>query len=516
MTSEHPSPQLPFVRVSTGIAGLDDILQGGLLRSRVYLVYGQPGTGKTTLAMQYLLEQQRRGDAVLYITLSETAAELQSMAASHGWSLDGVSLCDLSAAQEVLQADAQYTVFHPSDVELGETTTAILAEIERVKPAHVVFDGVSEIRLLARDPLRYRRQMLALKQYFAQKQITVLFLDDHATPMGDVAPESVVSGVLILEKSTPAYGASRRRLMVNKARSQNFRDGYHDYEIKRGGLRVYPRLVAAEHHSGSEPEPLRSGVEGLDTLLMGGLDAGTTTLLLGPAGAGKSTLALQYVASALAQGQRAAVYSFDEVLDTLFYRTDKLLGGLRRYAEQGALHVAQVDPAELTPGAFTHEVRRAVEELGANVVVIDSLNGYLSSMLDAQFLETHLHELFAYLNQRKVVTLATMVQHGIIGNMQTTVDVSYLSDTIILFRYYEAGGEVHQAINVVKRRRGPHERTLRELRIGLHGVMVGNPLRQFSGILTGVPHYDSSAAQIGLNESPTARQPEPDAEERPR
>jgi circadian clock protein KaiC len=484
-------------RVSTGIVGLDEILYGGLLRNRVYLVHGQPGTGKTTLALQYLMECRKRGERTLYITLSETAEELESMAESHGWTLEGIDMCDLSAAEESLKADAQYTVFHPSDVELGETTSAILAEIERVKPAHVVFDGISEVRLLARDPLRYRRQMLALKQYFAHKQITVLLLDDHATPLGDIQPESVVSGVIVLEKNAPAYGIARRRLIINKARATDFRGGYHDYDLVKGGMRVFPRLVAAEHHSGTTPEPLRSGIEGLDTMLKGGLDAGTVTLLLGPAGAGKSTVALQYVAAALAQGKKAAVYTFDEVLDTLFYRAEKLLGGLQQYEGTGLLHVAQVDPAELTPGAFAYEVCKSVEERGADVVVIDSLNGYMNAMLDAKFLETHLHELFAYLNQLKVVTIVTMAQHGLIGRMDSTTDVSYLSDTVVLLRYFEVSGEVRQAISVFKKRRGPHERTLRELRIEEDGLYIGEPLKQFHGIMTGVPQYNGSSSGSG-------------------
>jgi circadian clock protein KaiC len=478
-------------RVSTGIAGLDDVLHGGFLRNRVYLIHGSPGSGKTTLSLQYILEQARRGESTMYVTLSETAAELHSMARSHGWSLDKVHITDLSASEDTLKGEGQYTVFHPSDVELGETTSAVLEEIERVKPAHVVFDGLSEIRLLARDPLRYRRQILALKQYFQNKAITVVLLDDHATPFGDVQPESVVSGVVVLEKSAPAYGKARRRLIVNKVRGTDFRDGYHDYELKRGGMMVYPRLVAADHHIDGNPEPLLSRVAGLDLMLKGGLEAGTVTLLIGPSGVGKSTIAMQYVVTALMQGQKAAVYTFDEVLDTLFHRSEKLVGNIRQYAATGQLHAAQVDPAELSPGAFAYEVRRVVEE-GAKVVVIDSMNGYMAAMLDERFLTTHLHELFSYLNQQKVVTVVTMAQHGMLGTMQSPADISYLSDTVLLFRYFELTGEVLQALSVFKKRRGPHERTLRELLVTEEGVRVGEPLRNFQGVMTGVPQYVGS------------------------
>jgi circadian clock protein KaiC len=480
-------------RVSTGIPGLDEVLCGGILRNRSYLVHGQPGTGKTTLSLQYILKQAELGESAMYITLSETRDELEKMAESHGWSLDKVHICDLSAAEDTLSADAQYTVFHPSDVELGETTTAILAEIERVKPAHVVFDGLSEVRLLARDPFRYRRQILALKQYFQSKEITVVLLDDHATPFGEVQPESVVSGVIVLEKTAPPYGKSRRRLIVNKVRGTSFRDGYHDYDLIRGGMRVYPRLVAAEHHGEISVPEVVSGVAGLDTMLKGGLEAGTVTLLIGPSGAGKSTVAMQYAATALRAGHAAAVYTFDEVLDTLFHRSEKLIGNVRQYAVAGQLHAAQVDPAELSPGAFAYEVCRAVDELGAKVVIIDSMNGYMAAMLDERFLTTHLHELFSYLNQQKIVTIVTMTQHGMMGSMQAPTDISYLSDTVVLFRYYEIVGEVRQAISVFKKRRGPHERSLRELEITENGIRVGEPLKDFQGIMSGVPQYIGSS-----------------------
>jgi circadian clock protein KaiC len=372
---------------------------------------------------------------------------------------------------------------------LGETTTAILAEIERVKPSHVVFDGLSEVRLLARDPFRYRRQILALKQYFQSKAITVLLLDDNATPFGDVQPESIVSGVIVLDKTAPPYGKSRRRLIVNKIRGTSFRDGYHDYDLVRGGMVVYPRLVAAEHHIQTAMGELMSGVAGLDKMLKGGLEPGTVTLLVGPSGVGKSTIAMQYCAAALKQGIPAAVYTFDEVLDTLFYRSEKLIGNIREHARSGLLYAAQVDPAELSPGAFAHEVVRAVKDLGAKVVVIDSMNGYMAAMLDERFLTTHLHELFSYLNQQKIITIVTMAQHGLLGNMQGPIDISYLSDTVVLFRYFEVTGEVRQAVSVFKKRRGPHERTLRELQITENGVQVGEPLRDFQGIMTGVPQY---------------------------
>jgi circadian clock protein KaiC len=481
-------------RVPTGVPGLDEVLMGGFLRNRLHLIQGSPGTGKTTLALQFLRECERRGESTLYITLSETKKDLDGVAQAHGWDIDPINICDLSASEDSLRADAQYTIFHPSDVELGETTKTILEEVERANPMHIVFDGLSEVRLLARDPLRYRRQLIALKQYFADKEITVIILDDRTTPLGDVQPESVVTGVITIEHETPIYGGMRRRLRVTKVRGSNFRGGYHNYEITEGGLVVYPRLIAAEHHVKFEPASIPSGISGLDTLLGGGLECGTTTLIMGPAGVGKSTIALQYVTAALQRGLAASVYTFDEVLHVLFNRAEKLCPGFQEFVKDGPLRVAQIDPAELSPGAFANDVRKAVEEEGVKVVVIDSLNGYMSSMPEEHYLTTHLHELFAYLNQQGVMTILVVAQHGTVTSTESAVDVSYLADTVLVMRYFEAGGEIRQAIGVFKKRSGPHERTLRELTITSEGITVGEPLWQFQGIMTGVPQYGESQA----------------------
>ncbi len=397
---------------------------------------------------------------------------------------------DLTRSEANLHSENQSSVFHPSEFELGNTTKAIIAEVERTQPQHVVFDGLSEMRMLAERPLRYRHQMLALKSFFEDRGITVLLLDDRTSPMGEIQPESLVGGNLIMERTLPGYGGVRRRIHVTKVRGAVFFDGYHDYEIKDGGIVVYPRLMAAEEHTPFERGLFSSGIENLDNMVSGGLEMGTTCLLIGPAGVGKSIISMQYIVQHLLNGGRAATYVFDEVLDTLFERTEKLcLHGIRQFVDSGALHVQQVNPAQLSPGAFAMEVRRAVEEGGAKIVVIDSLNGYMSSMPDERFLTTHLHELFAYLNQRGVLTIVVMAQHGLLGSMMSEVDVSYLADTVLLLRYYEITGEIRQAISVFKKRTGAHERSLRALNILPTGVHVGEPLRDFRGIMTGVPEY---------------------------
>jgi circadian clock protein KaiC len=489
--------------IPTGVPGLDYVLGGGFLREGFYLLQGDPGSGKTTVALQFLMEGARDGRRGLYITLTETRKDLERACRSHGWSLDTIEVSDLTRSDFNLSGgEGQYVIFHPSEVELGETTRQILAQVERVKPHQVVFDGLSELRLLASDALRYRRQLLALKHYFAEHRMTVLLLDDRTSPMGQLDPESLVGGNIVMEKYLPGYGGARRRLHATKVRGADFRDGYHDYEIAQGGVVVHPRLVAAEHHERFAPETLSSGVPGLDQMLKGGLQSGTTTLLLGPAGVGKSTVAMKYVAKALEQGQRAAVFTFDEVLDTLFARSEKLCSdGIRRHAESGRLHAQQVDPAELSPGGFADKVSRVVEA-GARVVVIDSLNGYLSAMPEERFLTTHLHELFAYLNQQGVVTIIVVAQHGLLMANAAELDVSYLADTVLLLRYFEVHAQIRQAISVFKKRTGPHERSLRELMITGEGIQIGEPLRDFQGILTGVPRYEGRTKPLDEQGSP--------------
>ncbi len=479
--------------LTTGVPGLDDILQGGLLKAGFYLLQGNPGSGKTTLALQYLFHRADQGEVGLYISLTESKRDLERTCFSHGWNLSKIYLADLTQSEVNLKPENQYSVFHASEVELTQVTEAIFREVERVQPNQVVFDGLSEMRLLSERPLRYRHQMLALKDYFAERGITVLLLDDRTSPLGEIQPESLVGGNIVMDRTTPGYGATRRRIQVTKVRGAQFREGYHDYDIETGSVRIYPRLVASEHSRPHQRRTLSSGVVNLDRMLHGGLETGTATLLIGPAGVGKSTVTMQYVAHFLKGSGHAAAYLFDETLETFFERTDKVcLEGIRRYAQSGQLHVQPVNPAELSPGAFAEEVRRAVEEGGAEIVVIDSLNGYLTAMTDERYLTTHLHELFSYLNQRGVLTMVVVAQHGLFGTKMTELDVSYLADTVLLMRYFELKGRIHQAISVFKKRTGPHERTLREIQITETGVQVGEVLTGFRGLMTGVPEYGGS------------------------
>jgi circadian clock protein KaiC len=487
--------------VPTGVPGLDDVLMGGFLREGFYLVQGDPGSGKTTVALQYVLGRVKAGEPCLYISLTESRRDLENACRSHGWSLDGLEVCDLSKSAANLSGEPEASVFHPSETELGETTQAIFAAVEKAKPRHVVFDGLSEMRMLSGSPLVYRRQLLALKDYFAARGATVLLLDDRSSPFGDVQPDSLVGGNVVFERTLPQYGRARRRVFATKVRGSDFREGYHDYEIVRGGVVIHPRLVAAEHHEKFTRGVISSGVTNLDAMLGGGLSTGSTALMLGPAGVGKSTVAMQFAITAMRAGRKAAVYLFDEVLDTLIERVDKLCpsknGGLRSYVAEGRLHAQQVDPAEKSPGAFAHEVRRAVEG-GATVIVIDSLNGYMNAMPEERFLTAHLHELFAYLNQKGVLTVMVVSQHGMIvgGGMGGDVDVSYLADTVLLFRYFEAAGQIKQAISVFKKRTGEHERSLRELKITNGGLVVGEVLTEFRGVMTGVPQYEGMTPML--------------------
>ena len=475
--------------VSSGIEGLDRILCGGFLKEGFYLLQGDPGSGKTTLALQFLMQGAREGVRGLYISLTETVVDLQKAARSRNWSLDRVDICDLTATDLGALRNSQYVIFQPSEVELGETTRRILTEVDRVKPERVVFDGLSELRLLAADPLRYRRELLALKAYFEAQKMTVLLLDDRTSATGQLDPESIVGGSIIMETYLPGYGGARRRMHITKVRGSDFLDGYHDYEVGQSGVLVHPRLVASKHHEIFEPVEFLSGIDNLDRMLHGGLLTGTTTLFLGPAGVGKSTLAMQYVATALQRGEKAAVFTFDEVIGTLLARSEKLVGnGMARYRDNGQLHVRQVDPAELSPGMFAHEVSRLIDE-GVRVLVIDSLNGYLNAMPEERFLPTHLHELFAYLNQKGILTIVVVAQHGLAMSENAELDVSYLADSVLLLRYFEVNAEIRQAVSVFKKRTGGHERTLRELQISGTGIRVGEPLVGFRGILTGVPEY---------------------------
>jgi circadian clock protein KaiC len=476
---------------STGISGLDHILGGGLTRNRFYLVEGMPGAGKTTLALQFLLEGTRLGETVLYVALSESEEELRSVAESHGWSLDGMHILEMVSPEQALDPQEQLTVFYPSEVELSETSRTILNEVARLKPTRVVFDSLSELRLVAGQPLQYRRQVLALKQYFAGQRCTVLVLDDTDH---ELQVQSIAHAVIRLEQLYPEYGGERRRVRLVKYRGVAFRSGYHDFVIRRGGLQVFPRVVAADTRRSDAHLRMPSGVPALDALLGGGLETGTSTLITGAAGSGKSSLSTLFVHSALAQGRNAAMFIFDESESTLVARARGLGIELAPYLENGRLLLQQVDPAELSPGEFAHRMAQAAQTHEAAIIVVDSLNGYLNAMPEERFLIIQLHELLTFLGQRGVATVLVGVQPGLIGGPVTTpVDASYLADAVILLRYFEATGQVHQAISVMKKRGGDHERTIREFRLQPGGIHVGEPLREFRGVLSGQPVYDGSA-----------------------
>ena len=486
----------------TGIAGLDDILSGGLARDRVFLLEGSPGTGKTTLALSFLRAGAAAGEPVLYVTLSETDEELRDSARSHGWDLEGIDVFELIPPENLLDENQQQSLLYSSDLELGETTSTILDAVERFKPRRIVIDSLSEIRLLAQSSLRYRRQVLALKHYFARHGATVMLLDDLTSEVSDKTVHSVAHGVIRLEELAPEYGAERRRARVVKYRGRQFRGGFHDFTIRYGGLEVFPRLISSEHRTDFDRKPLSSGLGGLDELLGGGLERGTSCLILGPAGTGKSLMGVYFALSAVSRGERAALFIFDEERALLLDRARALGLDLATLIADGLLVVEQVDAAELSPGEFTAKVREQAVEFGARTVVIDSLNGYQAAMPEEHFLLLHMHELLQFLNRQGATTFLTVAQHGLVGDMRTPVDVTYLADTVLLLRYFEAFGQIRRAISVIKKRAGGHEGSIREYRIGPDGLTVGPALEQFQGVLRGVP--DFVGAESGLMREPGA------------
>jgi circadian clock protein KaiC len=485
----------------TGVSGLDDILAGGLAPGHVFLPEGNPGSGKTTIAIRFLIEGAKAGEHGLYITLSETEEELRAGAASHGWTIDGnIDIFEVAPPESLLDEEQQQSLLYSSDLELGETTKTIIEAFERIKPKRIVLDSLSEIRLLAQSSLRYRRQVLALKHYFARHGATVLLLDDLTSDILDKTVHSIVHGVIHLEELAPAYGAERRRVRITKYRGRSFRGGYHDFTIRTGGVAIFPRLVAAEHRSGFNRSIATSGIAEFDALLGGGLERGSSCLVLGPAGTGKSTVVLQFAVSAIRRGEKAAIFIFDEELGLLFDRACGVGLDLQSLRDSGQLHIEQLDAAELSPGEFTHRVRDRVNHTGAKTVVIDSLNGYQAAMPEENSLVLHMHELLQYLNRQGATTFLTVAQHGLVGDMKTPVDVTYLADTVVLLRYFEAMGKVRRAISVIKKRTGNHEDTIREFRIGGNGLSLGNPLEEFQGVLRGVPLFVGKTSPLLASE----------------
>lgn len=474
-------------RASTGIAGLDEVLGGGLAPGHLFLLEGEPGTGKTTLGLQFLLAGATAGEKVMYVTLSESRREIEEVARSHHWSLDQIAIFEFTPKENTLRPEDQYSAFHPSEVEFQDTTQSILEQVDKLQPNRIVFDSLSEIRLLARDSLRYRRQILGLKHFFANRNCTVLLLDDGTADSNDQHLQSIAHGVVLLERIQREYGSERRRIRIAKLRGCRFREGFHDYTIQTGGIHVYPRLVAADHRHNAREGILASGIPELDSLWNGGLTRGTSTLIMGPAGSGKSSLAMSYAVAAAGLGEFVCAFLFDETKQSAVRRSINLGMDVQALMEQGRMTIEQVDPAELSPGEFVHKICIAVQQQNARVVIIDSLNGFMNAMPGEDYLTIQMHELLMYLNQHGVITITVLAQAGLVGHMKSPVDLSYLADSVLLLRYFEAGGKVRKALSVLKQRSGAHEDTIREFSISPGRISVGPPLAQFRGILTGVP-----------------------------
>jgi circadian clock protein KaiC len=475
-------------RSKMGIAGIDEILHGGLIPARLYLVDGNPGAGKTTLALQFLREGVRQGEGCLYVTLSETAEELRAGADSHGWSLEGIEIVELIADESEFDGESQLTMFHPSEIDLTETTRKVLEAIERIKPRRLVFDSLSELRLLAQNSLRYRRQILAFKQFLVGRDCTVLMLDDRTADAADLQLQSIAHGVISLDYKAPTYGRARREMQILKFRGSDFASGFHDFVVRAGGITVFPRLTVGDQAEAAERQFIASGVADLDTLLGGGIERGTSTLLVGPPGSGKSSIALQYTVAAAARGDHGAIFAFEETKSATMVRSRGLGLIINEGEGPGQIDVRQIDPAEISPGEFAFMVRQSVERNNARVVVIDSLNGYLNAMPADRFLTTQLHELLAYLSNRGVATFIVVAQNGLMGSsMQSPVDASYLADAVVMLRFFEHAGRVKKAISILKKRTGAHEESIRELTFSSRGIHLSKPLLQLRGVLTGVP-----------------------------
>src|SRR5215469_14164162 len=489
METQPPAPsKSEIVRSPSGCRGLDDILGGGYPTGHVYLIEGEPGTGKTTLALQFVAEGLRKGEKTLYVTLSESRAELLMVAGRHGLRVEGLHILELKPNEQDLKLESQYTVFHPAEVELKDRVEMIMKDVDQHRPDRLVIDGLSEVRMLAKDPLRFRRQILSLKEY-APSNCTVLLLDDRSSRHEELELHSIVHGVVTLGRIHREFGRTRRRLEVTKLRGSAFREGYHDYIIQEGGVVVFPRLIAAEHTAFGDPHDIvPSGIPELDALVGGGLDRGTSTLLMGPAGCGKTSLALRWLTTAAERGENTAAFIFEETIGTLLQRAAGLGMDIKSHLDEGRITLAHLDPAEMSPGEFVDQVRQEIEERGATTIAIDSLNGFLQAMPGEQFLALHLHELLTYLNNRGVVTLMVLAQVGMIGSaIETPIEVSYLADNILVLRYFEPRGEVRQPISMIKTRSGPHEHSIRELRLASNRIAVGQPLNNFQGVLSGIP-----------------------------